>query len=281
MHIAISGASGFVGRRLVQTLEAGNHTVAPLGRDTAKDLPWQSPLDAVVHLAGEPVSQRWTDAVKQRIRDSRIVGTRNLVNGMGKLATKPRVLVSASAIGLYGHRGDQLLDESAAAADGFLADVCRGWEREADRAAEFGVRVVKIRIGLVLGRDGGALAKMLPPFRLGLGTRLGDGSQWMSWIHLDDLVAMIQFAVENDAVRGVWNGVSPNPVTNAGFTRQLAAAVHRPAWFAAPEFLVKLGAGEMAQILFFSQRCIPAAALAAGFQFRYPELSGALRAVVS
>ena len=281
MHIAISGASGFVGRRLVQTLEAGNHTVAPLGRDTAKDLPWQSPLDAVVHLAGEPVSQRWTDAGKQRIRDSRIVGTRNLVNAIGKLETKPRALVCASAIGFYGDRGEQLLDESAAAADGFLADVCRGWEEEADRAAEFGVRVVKIRIGLVLGRDGGALAKMLPPFRLGLGTRLGDGSQWMSWIHLDDLVAMIQFAVENDAVRGVWNGVSPNPVTNAGFTRQLAAAVHRPAWFAAPEFLVKLGAGEMAQILFFSQRCIPAAALAAGFQFRYPELSGALRAVVS
>ena len=281
MHIAISGASGFIGRQLVQTLEAGNHTVAPLGRDTAKDLRWQSPLDAVVHLAGEPVSQRWSDEVKQRIRDSRIVGTRNLVNAIGKLETKPRALVCASAIGFYGDRGEQLLDESAAAADGFLADVCRGWEEEADRAAEFGVRVVKIRIGLVLGRDGGALAKMLPPFRLGLGARLGDGSQWMSWIHLDDLVAMIQFAVEHDAARGAWNGVAPNPVTNAEFTRQLAAAVHRPAWFAAPEFLVKLGAGEMAQILFFSQRCVPAAALAAGFQFRYPELSGALRAVVS
>ena len=281
MHIAISGASGFVGRRLVETLAAGKHTVARLGRDTAKDLPWESPLDAVVHLAGEPVSQRWSDEVKQRIRDSRIVGTRNLVNAIGKLETKPRVLVSASAIGLYGDRGEQLLDESAGAAGGFLADVCRGWEREAGRAAEFGVRVVKIRIGLVLGRDGGALAKMLPPFRLGLGARLGDGSQWMSWIHLDDLVAMIQFAVEHDAARGAWNGVAPNPVTNAEFTRQLAAAVHRPAWFAVPEFLVKLGAGEMAQILFFSQRCVPAAALATGFQFRYPELNGALRAVVS
>jgi len=280
MHIAISGASGFVGRRLVQTLEAGKHTVARLGRDAAGDLPRQSPLDAVVHLAGEPVSQRWNDDVKQRIRDSRIVGTRSLVNAMGKLETKPRVLVCASAIGLYGDRGGQLLDESAGAADGFLADVCRGWEAEADRAAEFGVRVVKIRIGLVLGRDGGALAKMLPPFRLGLGARLGDGSQWMSWIHLDDLVAMIQFAVEHDAARGAWNGVAPNPVTNAEFTHQLAAAVHRPAWFVAPEFLVKLGAGEMAQILFFSQRCVPAAALAAGFQFRYPELSGALRAVI-
>ena len=130
-------------------------------------------------------------------------------------------------------------------------------------------------------RDGGALGKMLPPFRLGLGARLGDGTQWMSWIHLDDLVAMIQFAVEHASARGAWNAVAPNPVTNAEFTQKLAAAVHRPAWFAAPEFLVKLGAGEMAQILFFSQRCVPAAPLAAGFQFRYPELSGALRAVVS
>lgn len=280
MHIAISGAGGFVGRRLIQTLAAGNHTVARLGRDAAKDLPGESPLDAVIHLAGEPVSQRWNEAVKQRIRDSRIVGTRNLVSAMAKLETKPRVLVTASATGFYGNRGEQLLDETAGAGDGFLAEVCRGWEEEADRAAEFGVRVVKIRIGLVLGRDGGALGKMLLPFRLGLGARLGDGSQWMSWIHLDDLVAMIQFAVEQDAARGTWNGVTPNPVTNAEFTRQLAAAVHRPAWFVAPEFLVKLGAGEMSQILFFSQRCVPAAPLAAGFKFRYPELGAALRAVV-
>lgn len=280
MHIAISGAGGFVGRRLIQTLAAGNHTVARLGRDAAKDLPGESPFDAVIHLAGEPVSQRWNEAVKQRIRDSRIVGTRNLVSAMAKLETKPRVLVTASATGFYGNRGEQLLDETAGAGDGFLAEVCRGWEEEADRAAEFGVRVVKIRIGLVLGRDGGALGKMLLPFRLGLGARLGDGSQWMSWIHLDDLVAMIQFAVEQDAARGTWNGVTPNPVTNAEFTRQLAAAVHRPAWFVAPEFLVKLGAGEMSQILFFSQRCVPAAPLAAGFKFRYPELGAALRAVV-
>jgi len=281
MHIAISGATGFVGRRLIQMLEPGKHTIARLGRDAAKDLPRESPLDAVVHLAGEPVSQRWSEAVKERIRDSRIVGTRNLVRGMGELKTKPRVLVCASAIGLYGDRGEQLLDESAEPGDNFLADVCRGWEEAADGAAEFGVRVVKIRIGLVLGRGGGAMAKMLPPFRLGLGARLGDGTQWMSWIHLDDLAGMIQYAVEHDAAEGPWNGVAPNPVTNAEFTRQLAAAVHRPAWFVAPEFLVKLGAGEMAQILFFSQRCVPAAPLAAGFQFRYPELAEALQAVVS
>lgn len=280
MHIAISGANGFVGRRLIQALEPGQHAIARLGRDPAKDLPREAPLDAVVHLAGEPASQRWNDPVKKRIRDSRIVGTRNLVRGMSELKTKPRVLVSASAVGLYGDRGAQLLDESAEPANDFLADVCRGWEEEADGAAEFGVRVVKIRIGLVLGPGGGAMAKMLLPFRLGLGARLGDGTQWMSWIHLDDVVGMIRFAIENDSARGPWNGVTPNPVTNAEFTRQLAAAVHRPAWFVAPEFLVKLAAGEMAQILFFSQRCVPAAPLAAGFQFQYPELRDALQAVV-
>jgi len=281
MHIAITGASGFVGRRLIQAFESDKHAITRLGRDVGKDLPGSSAPDAVVHLAGEPVSQRWTEAVKRRIRDSRIIGTRSLVDAIGKLPTKPRVLVSASAVGLYGDRGDELLSESAKGADGFLADVCRGWEAEADKAAVLGVRVVKIRIGLVLGRDGGALGTMLTPFRLGLGARLGDGKQWMSWIHLDDLVGMIRFAVEQETATGVWNGVGPNPVTNAEFTRKLAAAVHRPAWFVAPEFLVKIGAGEMAQILFFSQRCVPAAPLAAGFQFRYPELGEALRAVVS
>jgi uncharacterized protein (TIGR01777 family) len=265
---------------LVAKLEESGHTVLRLGRDVAKDLPPAVALDAVVHLAGEPVSQRWNDAVKQRIRDSRIEGTRKLVQALARLEKKPRVLVSASAVGLYGERGEQLLAESAGAAEGFLADVCRGWETEAGKAAGLGMRVVKIRIGLVLGRDGGALAKMLLPFQLGLGARLGSGRQWMSWIHLDDLVGMIQFGLTNDAASGAWNGVAPNPVTNAEFTRQLGAAVHRPAFFVAPEFLVKLGAGEMAQILFFSQRCVPAAPLAAGFRFQYPELGPALRAVV-
>lgn len=280
MHIAISGASGFVGRSLTANLERSGHHILRLARGRT-DLQLDPPLDAVVHLAGEPVSQRWNKEVKQRIRDSRVEGTRNLVAGMAKLEKKPKVLVCASAVGLYGERGDQWLDESAAPGVGFLADVCKEWEAEADRAEELGIRVVKIRIGLVLGRDGGALAAMLLPFRLGLGGRLGSGKQWMSWIHLDDLTGMIQFAVENEQARGAWNGVAPHPVTNSEFTRQLAAAVHRPAFFAAPEFLIKLGAGEMAQILFFSQRCRPAAALEAGFQFRYPELGPALRAVLS
>lgn len=278
MHIAVTGASGFVGKRLVQTLEAAGHTVLRLSRDVEKDLRPETAVDAVVHLAGEPVSQRWNDAVKQRIRDSRIAGTRKLVEAMARLHQPPRVLVCASAVGLYGERGDTLLEETAAPAKGFLADVCKGWEAEADKAE--GMRVVKIRIGLVLGRDGGALAKMLTPFRLGFGARLGSGKQWMSWIHLDDLVGMIVYALESDAARGAWNGVAPHPVTNAEFTRQLGAALRRPAIFVAPEFLVKLGAGEMAQILFFSQRCVPAAPLAAGFRFQYPELGPALRSVV-
>ncbi len=294
MHIAISGATGFVGRRLVGELTAEGHSILKLGRGAngagqrrwdpvagEPDLQIAPPFDAIVHLAGEPVSQRWNEDVKRRIRDSRVLGTRNLVAAIGKLPVKPRVLVSASAVGLYGERGDQILDERAAPATGFLADVCREWEEEADKAAAFGVRVVKIRIGLVLGKDGGALAKMLLPFRLGLGAKLGDGSQWMSWIHLDDLTGMIRYALAHDTAHGAWNGVAPKPVTNAVFTQELAAAVHRPAWFAAPRFVIEMGAGEMAQILFFSQRCAPAAALEAGFQFRYPELGGALRAVVS
>lgn len=282
MHIAISGASGFVGRRLVETLEGKGHRIQRLKRWSSEpQLTAEPALDAVVHLAGEPVSQRWNAAVKQRIRDSRVAGTRLLVDAMGKLAVKPKVLVCASAVGYYGERGDQVLDETAGPAEGFLAEVCKEWEAEADRAEALGIRVVKIRIGLVLGKNGGALEKMLPPFRLGLGARLGDGRQWMSWIHLDDLVGMIEYALEHENARGVWNGVAPNPVTNAEFTRQLGAAVRRPALFVAPRWLVTLGAGEMAQILFFSQRGAPAAPLAAGYRFRYPELGAALRSVVS
>ena len=280
MHIAVTGATGFVGRQLTAELTREGHSVLRLSRGQT-DLRRDPPVDAVVHLAGEPVSQRWNAAVKQRIRDSRVTGTRNLVDAMARLEHKPKVLVCASAVGYYGQRGDQPLDESAAPGEGFLSDVCREWEAEADRAASFGIRVVKIRIGLVLGRDGGALAAMLLPFRLGLGARLGDGRQWMSWIHLEDLTGMIRFALANDQASGAWNGVAPNPVTNAAFTRALGAALHRPAFFWAPEFVIRLGAGEMAQILFNSQRCAPAAPLAAGFRFRFPDLGPALHSVLS
>jgi len=277
MTIAITGASGFIGRHLRKTWPVAWRRVP---RDGATPALLEG-VDAVVHLAGEPVAQRWTAAAKRRIHDSRVEGTRKLIDAIAKCDLRPKVLVSAAAIGLYGNRGDEWLDESASPASGFLADVSREWEAQASRAETFGVRVVKIRFGLVLGRDGGALAKMLPIFRLGLGGVLGTGDQWMSWIHIDDIAGMIRFAVETNGARGVWNGVSPNPVTNREFTRALASALHRPAIFPVPTFALRLGAGEMSQILLDSQRCAPKAVLAAGYRFLYPELGPALAAVLT
>ncbi len=296
MFLTISGATGFIGRRLLKLFPADQHALVVLARKNPRLNPlihyghWDPTAaepsrelldraDAVIHLAGEPVSQRWTPEVKIAIRDSRILGTRNLVSAIGKLRHRPKTLVCASAVGIYGDRGDDVLTENAKPASGFLPDVCAEWEAEADKAQDYGVRVVKIRIGIALGADGGALAAMAPLFRWGVGGRLGSGKQWMSWIHVDDLAQMIQFAVQNESVSGVLNGVAPNPVTNAEFTRQLAGALHRPALFPAPEFGVKLLYGEMAQILFASQRVQPKAALAAGFNFRYSELRPALDAI--
>jgi uncharacterized protein (TIGR01777 family) len=298
MFLTISGATGFIGRRLLSLYPPEQNSLVVLARKNPRLTPlihygqWDPAVgqpsrellersEAVIHLAGEPVSQRWTPAVKTAIRDSRTLGTRHLVSAIGKLRHRPKTLVCASAVGIYGHRGDEVLAENAAPAAGFLPEVCTAWEAEADQAREHGLRVVKLRIGIVLGADGGALAAMAPLFRWGLGGVLGSGRQWMSWIHVDDLARMIQFAVENEAVSGVVNGVAPNPVTNAEFTRQLAGVLHRPAILPAPEFGVKLLYGEMAQILFASQRVQPAAAQAAGFVFRYPELRPALDAIFS
>jgi hypothetical protein len=232
-------------------------------------------MDAVIHLAGEPVAQRWNADVKRRIRDSRVLGTRSLVEAIGRVQHKPRVLVCASAIGYYGDRGDEVLTESSKPGSGFLVDVCRGWEAEADRAAEFGLRVIKLRIGFVLGKEGGALARMVPAFRAFVGGRLGSGKQWMPWIHVFDVAEMFVHAVESE-ISGVWNATSPNPVTNAIFTREMGRAVHRPALFPVPPFALKLAFGEMGQHMLDSARVIPDAALKANFQFRYPELGPAL-----
>lgn len=277
MKIAITGASGFIGRHLRGAWPVDWRIVSRGGASPAK----LNGADAVVHLAGEPVAQRWTAAAKRRIRESRVEGTRALVDAISGCDSRPKVLVSAAAIGLYGDRGDEWLDEGAAPAHGFLADVSREWEAEASRAETFGVRVVKIRFGLVLGRDGGALAKMLPIFRFGLGGPLGSGDQWMSWIHIDDITGMIRYAVENEGPRGVWNGVAPNPVTNREFTRELAAALRRPAIFPVPRVALGVIAGEMSQILLDSQRCTPKAALAAGYRFEYPKLGPAVAAVLT
>jgi hypothetical protein len=239
-------------------------------------------VDAVFHLAGDPVaSGRWTAEKKRRIRDSRELGTRHLVQALGQLKTRPSVLISASATGWYDDRGDEILDETAPPGSDFLADVCIAWEREAQAAAQLGMRVACVRTGIVLGPNGGALSKLLLPFRLGLGGPLGKGRQWMGWIHIDDLAAIYLHAAENAAVSGPLNGTAPNPVTNKQFTQALASALHRPAFLPAPYFALRLALGEFAKILFDSQRVIPKATLASGFQFRYPEIGAALATIVS
>ena len=290
----VTGATGLVGRALARTL-GGRAVVTTrdpararglggqvVGWDAASTLPASAfaGVDAVFHLAGEPVAEgRWTEAKKERIRESRVASTRALVASIGALAPtdRPRVLVSASAVGIYGSRGDELLDETAAPANGFLADVCRAWEAEAARAKTFGVRVVSLRIGVVLSPSGGALPKMLPPFRLGLGAKLGGGAQWMPWIHVDDVVGLLRYVADRD-IEGPINAAAPGVVTNADFTRALGRALGRPAIFAAPSFAVSLLLGDVAGVVLASQRVVPKRALEAGFQFRYPNLDGALAA---
>jgi uncharacterized protein (TIGR01777 family) len=208
-----------------------------------------------------------------------VAGTRNLVRGIAKLSRKPPVLICASATGYYGSRGDEVLTEASAPGSDFLAEICVAWEQEAQAAEALGIRVVRVRTGIVLDSRGGALPRMLPPFKMGLGGKLGSGKHWMSWIHLDDLAGLFQFAIGNP-VSGAFNGVAPNPVRNADFTRALAAAVHRPAIFPVPAFALRLLFGEMGDILLASQRCAPKAAESAGFKFRFPELAGALAAVL-
>jgi uncharacterized protein (TIGR01777 family) len=278
MTISISGASGFIGRHLMKSLAQAGHSLRALSRHAP---PAESlrEADAIIHLAGEPVAQRWTAAAKQRILDSRVVGTRNLVEALGRFTRRPETLICASAIGYYGSRGDEILTESSAPGSGFLPEVCVAWEREALAAEAFGIRVVRVRTGVVLDANGGALVRMLPPFRMGLGGRLGSGRQWMSWIHLEDLAALFQFAVESQ-VRGPLNAVAPNPVTNSDFTRELAHALRRPAVFPVPEFALKMLFGEMADVLLASQRVAPAAAEAAGFRFRFPQLAPALESLL-
>lgn len=293
MKITISGASGFIGRRLLKNLGTEGHTLQVLSRHAGTNMPanikvfpWDPAkaeppadalrdVDAVIHLAGEPVAQRWNDATKRSIRDSRVTGTRNLVQAMGRLRQPPAALICASAIGYYGSRGDDRLTEESSSGDGYLAEVCREWEAEAKQAEGLGMRVARVRIGVVLDGKGGALQKMLPPFRMGFGGRIGSGNQWMSWIHLEDLAGIFRFALEN-RVSGPLNGTAPYPVTNAEFTKALASTLQRPAIFPVPEFALKLMFGEMSEMLLASQRVLPKAAEDAGYQFRYPQLAAAL-----
>ncbi len=297
MNITLTGATGFVGSRLLAKLIADGHRVHVLGRRRSPKLPgsvsfseWSAAsepppeslagADAVIHLSGEPVAQRWTAAAKARIRNSRVDGTRLLVGALARQPRRPAVFVCASAIGFYGSRGDETLTETSAAGQGFLAEVVTDWESAAQAAEPLSIRVVSLRLGVVLGQ-GGALAKMLPPFRFGVGGRIGSGRQWMSWIHIADAVALSLFAVDNSALRGPVNATSPQPVTNLDFTRELAAGLHRPAIFPVPPVALKLLFGEMAGVLLGSQRVLPKAAEAAGFHFRYPELRPALAEILA
>lgn len=304
MRALVTGATGFVGRRLVGRLHDKNHDVVVLSRNAAKAsqtlhgskihaFDWSAdshppPIEAfdgvgvIFHLAGDSVSEgRWTAAKRRRIRDSRILGTRHLVDAIEKLKTRPKSLVSASAIGYYGSRGDDVLDESSPPGDDYLAKVCVGWEDESHRAKELGLRVVNPRIGLVLGKGGGAMKAMLPLFKLGAGGRMGfSGKQWWSWIHVDDLVSLMLFAAEHDELSGPANATAPNPATNAEFTRVLAKELGRPGFFHAPGPALQIALGGFAGVLLASQRVLPKAAQAAGFEFKYPDLQPALHEIV-
>lgn len=281
MNITVTGATGFIGRHLVESLARDRHSVRALSRAAWDVLAGEPPAesltgaDAVVHLAGSPVSQRWTPWTRKEIRASRVQGTHHLITAFSTMKQRPMVLVCASAIGIYGDRGDEVLTEDSPVGGGFLADVCRDWEREADLADSLGVRVVKLRFGIVLGRKGGALEKMLPPFRAFLGGRLGSGAQWMSWIHVDDIVGLIRRAL-GTPMCGVVNATAPNPVRNTEFTQVLAAVLHRPALFPVPAPALRALFGDMSSILLGSQRVLPKAAASAGYTFAFPELAPAL-----
>ncbi|HKB06962.1 MAG TPA: TIGR01777 family oxidoreductase [Candidatus Polarisedimenticolia bacterium] len=294
MRILVSGSTGLVGSALVPRLAAGGHTVVRLVR--AKAIPGENGIawnpatgileapalegfDAVIHLAGESIaSGRWTHAKKARIRDSRVVGTALLADRIAGLSRPPGVLLCASAIGFYGHRGDETLREDSAPGKDFLGRVCRDWEAAAEPAARKGVRVVRLRFGVILSPLGGALAKMLTPFRLGLGGPIGDGRQYMSWIAIDDAVDSLLHALTAKLSPGPVNIVSPNPATNAEFTQTLGRVLGRPAFMPMPAFAARLAFGEMADaLLLSSQRVAPDRLVASGYAFRYPALEPALR----
>jgi uncharacterized protein len=296
MRVLITGASGLIGTALQRSFAEKGYEMLLAGRSEPKDgseIQWDvetgfaeperlEGIDAVVHLAGESVSGlRWTEEKKNAIRDSRVKGTRSVVDAISKLRNKPKVFVAASAIGFYGERGDETLTESSAAGDTFLAGVSREWEAESRRAEDAGIRTVLLRTGMVLSKDGGALGTMLTPFKLGVGGVVGSGTQWMSWISLDDHIAVINFGIENEALRGAVNSVSPNPVTNEEFTKTLGAVLYRPTFLPLPEFIVGMALGEMGDaLLLASTRVLPKRLEDAGFKFKYPELKPAIEHAV-
>ncbi len=298
MRVGVTGATGFIGRRLIGALHARGDSVVAFTRDPARSAKVFGPevevlalsavsaavmsrLDAVINLAGEPVSSgRWSAARKELILRSRVDVTRAVVDAMAAAAPRPHTLVNASAVGYYGARGDEEVDEETPAGDDFLARVCRAWEAEAERATALGVRVVRPRIGVVLGDAGGALDAILPSFKLFVGGPVGSGRQYFPWVHLDDAVGILLLALDDGAVRGAVNVTAPSPARFGDFARALGAALGRPSWLPVPGFALRAALGEFADVLLTGQRAVPRAALAAGYRFRYDVLEEALRAVL-
>ena len=297
-NVLVTGGTGFIGSRVCDALNEKGDAVHVLSRNPdraranlnsaenaygwnpeTEQLPTEATSDvqAVVHLAGETIAGRWNAEKKRRIRDSRILSTRNLVASFAEADTKPDVLVCASAIGYYGDSGEDSFTEESPAGTDFLAETCQEWETEALKANEFGTRVVTIRIGLVLGLGGGLLDQVLPPFKMGVGGKLGSGTQWMSWIHVDDVVGIILHALENDEVSGALNATAPTPVRNIKFTKTLGAVLRRPTLFPVPAFGLKLMMGEFADFVTLSQNVLPEKTEASGYEFRYRTLEAALK----
>ena len=301
MRVAVTGATGVIGRAAVRELVERGDSVIALSRDAGRAreqlgvdaVEWRIPkedpapaealagADGVIHLLGEPLAQRWTDSAKREIHDSRALGTRNLVAGMRAAGTRPAVLVSQSATGYYGPHGDETVDESAPAGDSFEASVVVDWEAEARAAEELGVRVVLCRTGVVLSPSGGALAKMLTPFKLGVGGPVAGGGQYLPWVHIDDVVGALLFALDTEAAAGPINVTAPAPVTNKEFSRALGRALHRPAFMPVPGFALRLLYGEMATIVTTGVRAEPRRLEELGYSFRRPSLGSALEAALS
>jgi uncharacterized protein len=293
-RILITGASGPIGAGLLPSLTAMGAQVSRLVRHQPSgegQMQWDpdqplapesvSGFDAVIHLAGETIMGRWTEAKKDKIRNSRVRGTQNLAQALARASQKPRVLVAGSAIGFYGDRGDEILREDSRSGSGFLPKVCREWEMASQAATDAGIRTAHIRTGVVLSAKGGALKQMLLPFKLGLGGRLGSGSQWLSWIHIDDMVGAVHHILKTDSLQGPVNMVAPKPVTNADFTRVLASVLSRPAILPVPAFAMQLALGQMAEeVLLASERVDPAKLSASGYEFHYSDLQSALTSLL-
>jgi uncharacterized protein (TIGR01777 family) len=292
--ILVSGSSGLIGVALIPALKSSGYDITCLVRGAAsgkEQIQWDPALplapesvsgfDAVVHLAGESIVGRWTEAKKRRIRESRVKGTLGLAEALAQAPQRPRVFISASAIGYYGDRGEETLREDSASGSGFLPEVCREWEDATKPAAKAGIRTVQMRFGLVLSRHGGALQKMLLPFRMGVGGNMGNGRQWWSWIDIDDLVGAVRHVIKTETLQGPVNVVGPCPVKNAEFTKTLASVLSRPAIFPMPAFAARLVFGQMGdELLLASQRVEPAKLLASGYVFRKPELRAALKGIL-